>query len=557
MSDIKPLKGELIEHGADNYLHDPNKSLNYFIKVRQDDGTVAERWSKNLESVIREAGVKTGDNIVLNELGKEPIQIGDKTFNKTLWDLHKYEPIEELLNAIEHDSELEQQKTAGKTKENDELDLGKSPKKDVNLSDFELPDNIKNNYVGIVKNRFLADQKTNYYDKDDKKQVNIAFEERKDSLHTSRQDEKTIKAMLDMAESKGWSAIRLKGTKEFKQKAWLEASLRGIETKGYKPSEKDKAELITKQKERMTNKIDVLAEKEPSKEPEQNVDPTKENSSNKKEDEITEESFLTPYEYYIENNNDPQGYDEYLKDVERQEQEHQQRIKSLNERFSALPQYQQHFILNEIYKDLKTDLQKKVFSVGQKENTLLSSGRYAQDIERMMTPNAIQISAIDIKKDIRQIFQNGYQDGKIKNRDELVEILKERGYHIKENKKSIRVSLQNGEQAINLEGEIFTKDYDAIKILKENLEPDTLKQKYPSLKDSDIVHITAYKDKIIDDFKDTGNTKVLQASLIQLETNVKELASGKQMNLPALPINEIKPDIQVHTTENQDKTRNR
>ena len=222
-----------------------------------------------------------------------------------------------------------------------------------------------------------------------------------------------------------------------------------------------------------------------------------------------------------------------------------------------MPQYQQHFILNEIYKDLKTDLQKKVFSVGQKENTLLSSGRYAQDIERMMTPNAIQISAIDIKKDIRQIFQNGYQDGKIKNRDELVEILKERGYHIKENKKSIRVSLQNGEQAINLEGEIFTKDYDAIKILKENLEPDTLKQKYPSLKDSDIVHITAYKDKIIDDFKDTGNTKVLQASLIQLETNVKELASGKQMNLPALPINEIKPDIQVHTTENQDKTRNR
>jgi hypothetical protein len=61
--------------------------------------------------------------------------------------------------------------------------------------------------------------------------------------------------MLDIAESKSWSSISLKGTEEFKQKAWLEASIRGIKTKGYEPTEKDLAELQMAQQDRTNNKI--------------------------------------------------------------------------------------------------------------------------------------------------------------------------------------------------------------------------------------------------------------------------------------------------------------
>lgn len=164
-------------------------------------------------------------------------------------------------------------------------------------------------------------------------------------------------------------------------------------------------------------------------------------------------------------------------------------------------------------------------------------------------------SATEIKNDIRQIVQNGYRDGSIKSRDDLVAILKERGFDIKENEKSIRVSLPNSDQAVNLKGEMFTKGYDAIKSIKERLEPETLKQTYPTLKDSDIVHITAYKNKLFDDNQNVNNLKVLQASLVQLETGIKELAKGKELNLPNLPINEIKPDVQVRTTDNHDKSR--
>lgn len=165
-----------------------------------------------------------------------------------------------------------------------------------------------------------------------------------------------------------------------------------------------------------------------------------------------------------------------------------------------------------------------------------------------------QLTALDIKKDIRQIFQNGYKDGSIKSRDELVAVLKERGFEIKENEKSISVSPPNSNQVVNLKGEVFTKSYDAIKSLKERLEPDALQQTYPNLKDSDLVHITAYKNKLFDDYKD-GRPKALQASLVQLEESVKQMAKGKEMNFPALPVNEIKPDIQVRTTDNHDKSR--
>lgn len=854
--------------------------------------------------------MQTGDTVALTELGKEPIQMGDKTFNKTLWDLQKYEPIQDLPNAIEHDSEREQQKSApvistDKTKEN-EQDAPNQPKKTPNLSDFEfdLPSNIKNNYIAITKNRFLQDEKVNYYDKNDKEQVNIAFEDRSKSLHTSRQDDKTIHAMLDLAQSKGWSAIKLKGTEEFKQKAWLEASLRGIEVKGYTPNEKDLAELQAKQANRTTNQVEMTAQNpSPFKEKKQlepsthtpssqqtiynklqepkdnqaylkkigldfsgvqvqrfakdekeareqavdftgkeltnfqsgiqaiiskknlekmlsgkaehksvskeihalavaNADRLFENSvfawqSNYKNDspdieavhraiapmkvdnqvylakltikEMTKEQGNRVYSVEavdIEQSKSPvpemtevdtakysvtphrlnetlidiivqnaQAYNrEHQKNVENfQSNDNHQKPSSTNELFNQQLQDLIDGKLNEKHifqlgrpsdillntgfpntpielkasklweksqtdwhkfdiasaKDLPKALQApmavfaygdknksqnviteiehdgKKFVVGvhfnqvqdgievnsvrgffpkdnpewlnwiaqdkalyldkEKVQTLIAQQRtnladvsyldlnlvdsivknfdnvkqnnknpipemvandqnfgaktdrhngalidiivqnaqaynreYQKNVENLKEQQAIsnpQKSAQEIKNDIRQIFQDGYKDGTIKSRDDLVALLKERGFEIKENEKSIRVSLPNSEQAVNLKGEVFTKDYEVIKDLKDRLDPDNLKQTYPTLKDSDIVHITAYKNKLFDDHKENPNIKVLQASLVQLESGIKEMANGKEMNFPALPVNEIKPDIEVRTTDNHDKSR--
>lgn len=277
------LKGELLDFGTAPYQDNPQNTPSYFVQLRTDNHTISKKWGVDLERAIKDSGVQKGDAIILNDLGKQPVDIADpnnpgqsKTVHKNLWEVERYEPALDLPNAIEHDSEREQQKSpmADNTKQKEETVTPNQTQKTPDLAEFDwLPDNIKNNYVAITKNRYLTDQKTNYYDKNDKDQINIAFEDRSSSLHTSRQDEKTIHAMLDMAQSKNWTAIKLKGTEEFKQKAWLEASLRGIEVKGYTPTEKDLAELQVTQQARTTNQVEMTAQRTP--EPKKDIEQPK------------------------------------------------------------------------------------------------------------------------------------------------------------------------------------------------------------------------------------------------------------------------------------------
>lgn len=740
----KPVvKGELLSYGFAPYQDDPTQRQSYFVEIKHDNGIAKKEWGVDLERALNESNVQIGDTVILNNLGRQPINIPDpqdetktKTVTKNLWEVEKYEPVLDLPNAIEHDTEREQEKTGvlDKTKENEQGDPStpNHAKKVPDLSefDFELPDNIKNNYFGIVKNRYLLDQKTNYYDKDDKNQVNIAFEDRNKSLHTSRQDEKTIYAMLDMAQAKNWTAIKLKGTDEFKQKAWLEASLRGIEVKGYEPNEKDLAELKARQAERTTNEVGMTAQKAPEPDKEQApAEPTSmaeiESQGQETERELnteldtgneqtppvdnqeqeqdmtapTEETQAKAYQAVIVTQEFDQGtrsswvevieagtlgigsyqedgravintpyskenalelgvaryrideiesmlergdiepYKEVVFERSPEEQEALEQESALmqakiaeqkaiqkewdDRHFNNLPLEQREAILDELQGDIekqgigwkiaefegsrerydgtlesfhqadwvrehieakeldketvvedrldqyekyerlasgvgeyKIDEQKYNQFIDKPQRNInqdLSYLKYeTKEINQKPTP---QKSAEDIKKDIRQIFQTGYKDGSIKSRDELVEVLKERGFEVKENDKSIRVSLPNSDQAVNLKGEVFTKGYDAIKSLKERLEPETLKQTYPTLTDSDIVHVTAYKNKLFDSNRDMQTPKALQASLVRLEDSVKNMAKGKDVNLPDLPVNEIKPDIEVRTTDNHDKSR--
>lgn len=250
MSNFKT--GTIADVGYDDY----KGKQTFYLVLQNDKGELeAPIRGKGLEEAYKQAGdLQKGDKINLKDFGI------DETTKKRIWEVERHEPYQDLQNSISQDKEREivaqkdTEKDAGDVeKEATDAWQGKTERKP---EEFEnLPSSIKNNYYAITKNRFLQDEKVNYYDKDDKDQVNIAFEDRKDSLNTSRQDEKTINAMLDMAESKNWTKIQLKGTEEFKQKAWLEASLRGIETKGYTPSEKDQAELIAKQKERTQNTV--------------------------------------------------------------------------------------------------------------------------------------------------------------------------------------------------------------------------------------------------------------------------------------------------------------
>ncbi|OBX82980.1 LPD7 domain-containing protein [Moraxella nonliquefaciens] len=466
MSNFKT--GTIADVGYDDY----KGKQTFYLVLQNEKGENAEPIrGKGLEEAFNKVGdLKKGDTVNLKDFGI------DETTKKRMWEIERHEPYQDLQNSISQDKE----RTVAKEKSPDEVVQeaqnawqGKTERKP---EEFEnLPSSIKNNYYAITKNRFLQDEKVNYYDKDDKDQVNIAFEDRKDSLNTSRQDEKTINAMLDMAESKNWTKIQLKGTEEFKQKAWLEASLRGIETKGYTPSEKDQAELIAKQKERTQNTV------------------------------IAEEVKIT--------DTTPQGE----------------------------------------AKDNKDKLDPKEIAKEIPPVRPIVAGAFVAKDTKGTDDKLQEKSALQIKADIRQITQNGYKNGTISNRDDLVKHLSELGYTIKENDKSIVVTPQDSTQKVKLTNEMFTKDYDALKDIKAKLEPQAMQQQYPKLSDENIAKAVLWKEIILDRYE---TPQAQQKALHNLHSTLPDVASGKK-ELPPIPQNEIKPDIEVRTPDNGEQSRSR
>lgn len=80
-----------------------------------------------------------------------------------------------------------------------------------------------------------------YYLKGDK--PTLAFRDDGDQLVALSEDKASIQAMMELARAKGWKAIRISGTAEFRSEAWLHASSLGMQVEGHKPSALDEAKL--------------------------------------------------------------------------------------------------------------------------------------------------------------------------------------------------------------------------------------------------------------------------------------------------------------------------
>lgn len=61
-------------------------------------------------------------------------------------------------------------------------------------------------------------------------------------ISTRLDDRQTVSAMLDLAQSRSWQTIKLRGTDTFKREAWVQAEVRGIVTEGYRPTTTDMQE---------------------------------------------------------------------------------------------------------------------------------------------------------------------------------------------------------------------------------------------------------------------------------------------------------------------------
>jgi hypothetical protein len=70
------IAGKLLEHGQDNYRHDPNEELSYFVRLRTADGT-REIWGKDIERGLTKSLTQPqiGDDVILQQTGRDPVTV--------------------------------------------------------------------------------------------------------------------------------------------------------------------------------------------------------------------------------------------------------------------------------------------------------------------------------------------------------------------------------------------------------------------------------------------------------------------------------------------------
>ena len=104
------------------------------------------------------------------------------------------------------------------------------------------PHDSETDAVARRHNLYMAERRSTriyYTDYQQKSEVMRAARQR---ITTRLDDRQTVSAMLDLAQARGWQSVKLRGTDSFKREAWVQAQVRGMQTKGYQPKATDRQE---------------------------------------------------------------------------------------------------------------------------------------------------------------------------------------------------------------------------------------------------------------------------------------------------------------------------
>lgn len=121
-----------------------------------------------------------------------------------------------------------------------------------------------------LRHRFLeADHK--FYFRGPGEADNVAFADHGRRLTTEHEDPTVIHGMLLLAQAKGWTSLRVKGSDTFKAEAWMSATMAGIEVQGYQPREIDRVRLAERKgeipKTQPEYRVERVAPRDPSTSP--------------------------------------------------------------------------------------------------------------------------------------------------------------------------------------------------------------------------------------------------------------------------------------------------
>jgi hypothetical protein len=88
----------------------------------------------------------------------------------------------------------------------------------------------------------------------------IAFSASKFRLATDTNTPSVARSMVDVAQARNWQSLRVSGHEDFRRLVWLEASVRGVKTIGYEPTQPDLNLLKTEREARLVNRIESVRE---------------------------------------------------------------------------------------------------------------------------------------------------------------------------------------------------------------------------------------------------------------------------------------------------------
>jgi hypothetical protein len=101
-----------------------------------------------------------------------------------------------------------------------------------------FPDRVRRKYYVLVDERMREGATLKVYA--DERGEFLAFKATQDRLTTRLASTQVIHDMLAVAEHRAWRVVLLRGSVEFRREAWLEAGVRGIEPRGYQPTDLDR-----------------------------------------------------------------------------------------------------------------------------------------------------------------------------------------------------------------------------------------------------------------------------------------------------------------------------
>lgn len=106
-----------------------------------------------------------------------------------------------------------------------------SPGKRTETDPWTVPQSVRDRFIQEGNRFYFADGVE-------------AFKDRGRRLTTQSENTQVVASLIEIARSRAWSEITVTGTEPFRREAWQQARVAGLNVRGYRPSEEERAQLI-------------------------------------------------------------------------------------------------------------------------------------------------------------------------------------------------------------------------------------------------------------------------------------------------------------------------